>query len=315
VRGRTHTSAARGEGRPAAADAGRTHRGRVRRPAATTAPAPGDEGPRAGPISIHSRQSSHRRGRTARRRRRRRRTPAGRGQPSVTAKTTRPRGGRGQGRGGPRRKGGRGGGGGAASPRRTPPRGGPAVRTAPTARRAAPAVASTGRLPPRAAGGRSGTTTPGGITPARTGARTRGGATAAGGGAEICREQDGPIRGALKRADEFAGPNSALQPANAAQPLARTTATANSNRQQESSTGNPAKNALKARVTARAKAVPASPPPIADDIAPPKNGGGGRKVVPSTRAKKKNQKHSSHDTRAPRPSGRKNAGKSRSWFL
>ena len=202
-----------------------------------------------------------------------------------------------------------------ASPSRTPPRGSPTVGTAPTARRAAPAVPSTGRPPPRAAGGRSGATILGGITPARTGARTRGGPTAAEGEAEVCREQDGPIRGPLRRADESAVPNSAIKPAYAARALARTTATADSNSKQGSSTANPAINALTARETAPAKAVTASPPSIEDDIAPPKTWEGGTKVVPSSLAKRKNEERTSHGTQAPRPSGRKKAGKSRFWFL
>ena len=74
-------------------------------------------------------------------------------------------------------------------------------------------------------------------------------------------------------------------------------------------------SALTATVTAPAKAVTASPPPIADDIAPPKIGRKGRKFVASTRTKKKNEKGTSHDTQAARPSGRENAGKSRFWFL
>jgi len=108
ARGRICTSAARGQGRPVAGGGGRAHRGRVRGPAAPAAPAPGDEGPRASPLAIHSRQRSHRRARTARRRRRTRRTPAGRGRPSVTAKTIRPRGERGQRRDWTRPGGGRG---------------------------------------------------------------------------------------------------------------------------------------------------------------------------------------------------------------
>ena len=187
------------------------------------------------------------------------------------------------------------------SPSRTLPRGVPTVGTEPTARRAAPAVPSTGRPPLRAAGGRSGATIPGGITPARTGARTRGSATAAEGEAEVCREQDGSMRGPLRRADESAGPNSAVKPANAARPLARTTATADSNSNQGSSTANPAIDALTASETAPAKAVTASPPPIADDIAPPKTRGGGNKGRPKhTREKKKRKTYlARHASAAP----------------
>jgi len=68
--------------------------------------------------------------------------------------------------------------------------------------------------------------------------------------------------------------NSALQPGNAARPLARTTSTADSNSKKGSSTGTPATNAIMTKMKAPAKAVAASPPPIADDIAQPKPGGG-----------------------------------------
>ena len=135
---------------------------------------------------------------------------------------------------------------------------------------------------------------------ARPGARGDEGATRIGGDeADGDDGQDRPTAGEPYR-------NSGLRPAKAARPLARTTSTADSNSKQGSSTGNPATNALTAKMTAPAKADAASPPPIADDIAPPEPGGGGREGIPTSRTKRSDKKRTARTASARGPVGMRN---------
>jgi len=172
-----------------------------------------------------------------------------------------------EGSGPPTRRGWAGATGTAGAPVEAAPRGVPAATTPLT----------TGRVARGAtAGGRAGTETASSIPDGATGPTERAPERGARGdeeggvadaGKEDDDDEDRPAAGEPERSSDS-------QPVNAARPLARTTSTADSNSKHGSSTGNPAINALTARMTAPAKADAASPPPIADDIAPPKPGGG-----------------------------------------